>query len=121
FVSVDLPQSQLVRESVFAEKATAEAALADIYAQLRDYGILTGGSSGMGTMLGLYTDELDFYGNPGMPEGMFLTHSLLSTNRNTAGWWEYAYQAIYQVNALIEGVSRSGTLSEKDVNALKGE
>lgn len=121
FVAVDLPQSQLVRESVFTDRTTADAALADIYAQLRDYGLLTGGSSGMGNMLGLYSDELDFYGSPDRPEGQFLSHSLLGTNRSTAAWWDYAYQMIYQINALIEGVSRSDTLSAEDVDTLKGE
>ena len=62
FVDVGLPSSQLTSPIVFEEPATANAAMTDIYAKLRDDGLLTGNGSGVNVALGAYADELDYYG-----------------------------------------------------------
>src|SRR5687768_4647758 len=62
FVEVSLPSSQLSSEAVFNDKATAEAAVTDIYAKMRSSGLLSGGTQGISASMGLYADELDYYG-----------------------------------------------------------
>ena len=42
FTDVDLPSSQLTAGDVFENKATANAAMVDIYSKIRDHGLLTG-------------------------------------------------------------------------------
>ena len=47
FVDVGLPNSQLSSGTVFEERSTANAAMTNIYAKLRDSGLLSGNASGM--------------------------------------------------------------------------
>ena len=61
FVEVDPPKNILISETVFNDPATIESALANIYYGLREQGMLSG-SSGLTTGLGIYSDELDYYG-----------------------------------------------------------
>jgi hypothetical protein len=121
FVDIDLPKSQLNSSDVFQDKATADAAMTNIYAKIRDTGLLTGGMEGMSHQLGNYTDELTFYGNASATTKNFYTNSLLVTNRNVADWWNFTYNQIYDANALYEGVHNSTALATEDKNRLKGE
>src|SRR5690606_20163137 len=63
FVDVDLPDSQLTGVTVFEDEATADAAISHIYADIRDKGLLSGTQFGLSHNLGVYTDELRFYGD----------------------------------------------------------
>lgn len=67
FVEVDLPKSQLTSNAVFENYETANAALINIYAKIRDTGPLTGTNTGLTNQLGNYTDEIIAYGNPSNP------------------------------------------------------
>lgn len=120
FVDVDLPNSQLTANAVFEEKATANAAMTDIYSKIRDAGLLTGSPSGLSHLLGIYTDELDFYGT--LPSGpAFYNNSLLASNADVKDLWNVTYNQIYAANAVIEGVAHSVKLSTADREQLTGE
>lgn len=121
FVEVDLPDSQLTGIKVFEDKTTANAAMADIYAKLRDNGLLAGSSLGISSRLGLYADELTFYGGTNNTESYFYNNTLLSTNSNISDLWNVSYNQIYEANALIEGVQNSATLTAADKNQFIGE
>lgn len=121
FVEVDLPDSQLTGIKVFEDKTTANAAMADIYAKLRDNGLLAGSSLGISSRLGLYADELTFYGGTNNTELYFYNNTLLSTNSNISNLWNVSYNQIYEANALIEGVQNSVALSVADKNQFTGE
>lgn len=121
FVEVDLPSSQLTSVAVFEEEATANAAMTDIYAKLRDGGLLSGLGSGMSAELGTYTDELDFYGSNAVVTRFFYTNTVVSTNTEISGWWSKAYNQVYAANAVYEGVSASTKLTQADKDQLMGE
>lgn len=121
FVEVDLPKSQLTNAVVFDDYATADAALTDIYAKLRDQGLLTGTASGLSNMLGNYTDELTSYGSPDNPALAFYFNRLLPANTSITDYWNISYNQIYAANAVIEGVGLSTKLSTKEKNQLIGE
>jgi hypothetical protein len=121
FVEVDLPDSQLTGVKVFEDKTTANAALADIYAKLRDSGLLAGSQLGISSRLGLYADELTFYGGTSNTESNFYNNTLLSTNSNISDLWNVSYNQIYEANALIEGIQNSATLTVTDKNQFIGE
>lgn len=121
FVEVDLPDSQLTGIKVFEDKTTANAAMADIYAKLRDNGLLAGSSLGISSRLGFYADELTFYGGTNNTESYFYNNTLLSTNSNISDLWNVSYNQIYEANALIEGVQNSVALSAADKNQFSGE
>ena len=121
FVDVDLPSSQLNASSVFDEKATANAAMTDIYSKLRDSGLLTGRASGMSIALANYADELDYYGASVVDTQHFYNNSILPANGTVSEWWSSSYNIIYSANTVYEGVSASTKLSQADKDQLMGE
>ncbi len=121
FVEVDIPNSQLTAKGVFEEKATANAAMTDIYSKIRDGGLLTGTSVGLSHVLGNYADELDYYGSSQNVITEFYKNSLIATNTNVKTLWNLSYNQIYAANAVMEGVESSVNLSAYDRAQLKGE
>lgn len=121
FVEVDLPNSQLTASSVFEEKTTANAAMTQVYAKMRDAGIFTGYSTGISNLLGNYTDELTFYGSGQEGTINFYNNVILPSNASIKSLWNNSYNHIYGANAVLEGVTASTGLSEIDRNQLKGE
>ena len=121
FVEVDLPSSQLTQVTVFEESATANAAMTDIYAKLRDTGLLTGYGSGMHAALGAYADELDYYGVTIGGTQFFYNNTLLPNNGEVSNWWNTSYNQIYAANAAYEGVNASAQLSQDVKDQLMGE
>lgn len=121
FVEVDLPKSQLTTVSVFEDYATADAALTDIYAKIRDKGLLTGNNRGLSNQLGNYTDEIIPYGTPSNPSLNFYNNTLLAENSDIAQYWNDSYNQIYAANSLIEGTEASIKLSDQNKKQLKGE
>ena len=121
FVEVDLPSSQLPSTTVFEEPATANAAMTDIYAKLRDKGLLTGNGSGVNVALGAYSDELDYYGGTSGGTNFFYNNTVLPANGTIQGWWSDSYNQIYAANAVYEGVKASTKLTQIQKNQLMGE
>lgn len=121
FVDVELPSSQLTSPTVFDESATANAAMTDLYSKLRDSGLLTGRASGMSISLGMYADELDYYGTSLADIQHFYNNSVLPRNSAVAEWWGSSYNIIYSANTVYEGVSAATKLSQADKDQLMGE
>jgi len=121
FVETDLPPSQLTGEAVFTDRATTTAALANIYAGLRSQTLITGGSRGIGNLLGHYADELDHYGDGIGTIYNFNIHSVLATEPELATLWNNSYNLIYACNSILEGLENNTSLSEMDREQLQGE
>lgn len=121
FVDVDQPNSQLTGPVVFEDNATATAAMTDIYSKIRDMGLLTGKSLGISALLGVYTDELVSYQIDNFSTEPFYNNNVLVTNGPVQEIWVRTYNQIYAANAVIEGVSQSGGISQDDKNILIGE
>lgn len=121
FVDVELPKSQLTSVTVFEDYSTANAALIDIYANIRDKGILTGAGLGISNQLGSYADEITSTQNPNNPSLNFYNNSLLPSNTSVSGYWNITYNQIYAANAVIEGVEASKNLSTEQKKQLTGE
>ena len=121
FVEVDLPNSQLTSPSVFEDKATANAAMVDIYNKIRDNGLLTGTSSGISNQLGNYTDELVCYGSTASVSIDFYNNTLVATNSTISGVWNSSYNQIYCANSVLEGVKNAMALPTQDRDQLTGE
>lgn len=121
FVEVDLLKSQLSNVAVFDSYSTADAALADIYAKIRDAGPLNGSYTGLSNQLGNYADELTAYGGPSNPSIDFYNNSLLASSGNVLQYWNSSYNQIYAANAVIEGLQASRNIGEEDKKKLLGE
>ena len=121
FVEVDPPKTEFVGEVVFEEPGTAYAALSAVYTKVKDDGLLDGSTSGVGFLMGIYADELDFFGTFAGTQASFYNNALIPTDGSTDGIWSNAYNVIYDTNAIIEGVNNSSGLSIEDKNQIKGE
>lgn len=121
FTETPLPESQLSGPEVFESLPTANAALANTYAKIRDSGIFPGTIQGLSCLLGNYTDELSFYGPPASPVADFYNHSILPANNAVSAMWGASYNQIYTLNALILGVEQSVSITGADRERLLGE
>ena len=121
-VEVDSPTNQIGTAQVFEDLQTANAALAGLYAGLRDQSLITGGSYyGVGALLGSYADDLDcyFYDQNGAVD--ISNNQQQQTNSNIETIWNTAYQQVYYANSIIYGAEHSTALAEGDKNRVKGE
>lgn len=116
FVEMDLPTSQLTSGKVFEEASTAHAAMLAVYAGMRDQGVM----QGLSYYMGLYADELDYYGTE-TTRTRFFTNSVLPSEPFINTWWNNAYFLIYSTNSVIEKTRLSTTLEKKDIDQLTGE
>ncbi|MEZ0183430.1 RagB/SusD family nutrient uptake outer membrane protein [Flavobacterium oncorhynchi] len=121
FVEVELPKSQLASENVFEDYNTASAALTEIYASIRDKGILTGGGLGISNQLGNYADEITSTTNPDNISFYFYSNALLPANSYVALYWNTAYNQIYAANSVLEGIQATKNLTQTQKNQLQGE
>lgn len=121
FVDVAQPNSQLTGTAVFENNTTATAAMKDIYAKMRDNGLLTGKSVGLSNLLGQYTDELVCYQTGVTTAEPFYNNSLTATNGYVQQLWNSTYNQIYSANAVIEGVTASTGMTTAQKNQLIGE
>lgn len=120
FTEVDLPKSQLTGEAVFQNTATANAALADLYARLRESGFVSGKSLNGTVLMANYADDLDFYGNDNDSE-QFNVHTISPANSLLSQLWNNGYSQIYAANALIDGVRNSTAITGEAHDRFIGE
>lgn len=120
FVDTDRPNSQLTTGAVFEDATTANAAMINIYAHMREDGLVSGKSFGMASLLGVYADELDSYETSAYSTADFYNNAVLSSNPLISSLWNSSYNEVYSANLLMEGVQNS-SLSESVRNSLTGE
>ena len=121
-IDVDYPTNQLGAAQVFENVQTANSALAYLHVMVRNHSVMAGGSfTGMGTLGGVYTDELDCYYPDQNGNLDIYQNQQQETNTVIASVWSNSYQQIYYANAVIYGVEQSATLSGDDKNRIKGE
>ncbi|WP_418501813.1 RagB/SusD family nutrient uptake outer membrane protein [Flagellimonas sp.] len=120
FVEIDPPESELVRETVFSNDKTAEAALMDIYGQLRSTTVFNGQISGFSSLLGHYSDELTLFNNTSLVEP-FYQHTLVPGNSQLTTIWNNCYNLIYASNAILEGLDNSSNITVEISQQLQGE
>ena len=121
-VELDYPTDQIGTTQVYEDLNTANAALATLYARLRDRSVLTGGSYiGAGTLLGSYADDLDCYYNDQNGVTDIYQNQQQETNTNIKSIWKATYEQVYYANSIIYGVENSNALSDTDKNRIKGE
>lgn len=119
FVEVDPPKNTLVAQTVFDAPDTVESALAQLYHSLREAGMVSG-TFGLGPVMGIYADELDYYGFDGSYTQLY-RHTVTPDNALLSGWWSEAYAVVYGANAIIEGVGGTDALLEEDRDRFLGQ
>ncbi|WP_308993904.1 RagB/SusD family nutrient uptake outer membrane protein [Mariniflexile litorale] len=119
FVEIDPPKNTLISETVFEDVSTVESALASMYFKIREQGMISG-KLGLSALMGIYTDELDYYGSNTNYLQLY-NHKLSASNSLLSDWWSHAYNLIYASNAIIKGLENSKTISVEDQAPLKGQ
>ena len=119
FVEVEPPKNVLVSGTVFDDPATVESALANIYYRIREQGMVSG-NEGMTLLMGVYADELDYYGFDTGYAG-FYNHTVLGGNDVVLAWWSHAYNLIYAANDILIGVMDSSVLTTEEKNRYMGQ
>ncbi|MBJ7880978.1 RagB/SusD family nutrient uptake outer membrane protein [Gelidibacter salicanalis] len=117
FIEVDAPKNVLISETVFENASTVESAMANIYYRMREEGMAT---YGLSAHLGLYADELDYYYADFNLLSLY-TNSLLPENSIVLEYWKNTYSIIYATNDVIEGVTKSTTLTVEEKEKFKGQ
>jgi starch-binding outer membrane protein, SusD/RagB family len=121
-VETDNPSDQIGTTQVFEDIQTAKAALAGLYAALRDQSFISGGSySGAGPLLGAYAGDLDcyYYDQNGVVD--ICQNQQQESNTTIKSIWVAAYRHIYYANSIIRGAEQSTALTETEKNEIMGE
>ena len=119
FVEVDPPQNTLISQTVFNDPETVKSALANMYFNMREEGMVSG-NSGLSVLMSTYTDELDYYSFSTAELEMF-NHNVTATNAVILSWWNSAYNLIYAANDIIEGLENTTSLSLEELGQFKGQ
>lgn len=119
FIEIPPPENQLVSVSAFADDKTADATMAGLYSIMNAYNYQYGNV--LNSFMPAFAADEFYYALNNSVFDEFKQNSLTPDNRYINTFWESAYSNIYHVNAVIEGISNSSTLSEKTSNQLLGE
>ncbi|MCR9228663.1 MAG: RagB/SusD family nutrient uptake outer membrane protein [Flavobacteriaceae bacterium] len=121
FTEVDQPTDQLTGSVVFEDASTVDAAFAYIYSELRHNSFTNGTTSGLGYLLGHYTDELNLYNPSFQSIQVYEENNVLPTDGYVQGFWSSGYTLIHASNSILEGVRASTTLTNDDREHFLGE
>lgn len=119
-LEVELPDNQMLSETVFSDTQTANAVLSGLYAGLWESSPVAGDQSGR--LLGLYTDDLTYYAvnaTNGLPE--LSNNTQIDSNQFVSSFWNAAYQKIYVSNSILEGLEGAHNIPAADKARIKGE
>jgi starch-binding outer membrane protein, SusD/RagB family len=119
-VQVDLPDDQLETGIVFSNDSLANAAVVGLHSNIMSQ-IRHLFNGGMTVYAGLSADELK-RNSPPNDEDQFLNNSLSTTNAIIGNnIWKAAYSYLYHCNISLEGLQRSGGVSEPVKKRLTAE
>lgn len=121
FTEVDFPKNELTGQIVFEDVAATEAAMANLYAKIREKGTLSGSFFGMPYLMGTYSDELVYLGSASNEANQFYTNSVFPTNEMLYAMWQETYNQIYEANRIIEGMEGNDILPLSFTNQIRAE
>lgn len=120
FVELTPPDTSLESDKVFQSDITATSAVGSILGELGTYGVFTQGYGGVSIVSGLTADELNTVSQQLAYQQVY-TNTLLPDNMIVSEIWNRAYKHIYATNSIIEGATRSTSLSNNAKNQILGE
>ncbi|WP_177189341.1 RagB/SusD family nutrient uptake outer membrane protein [Chitinophaga sp. YR573] len=116
---VNPPETAITGETVYTDDATAIGAVTGVYVRFSD-NTLAGGLNGISIRTGLSSDELTLF--PGV-SNILLQKTYLNalSAQDYYGIWENSYTYLQTVNAAIEGLAKSTSLTSAVKKQLQGE
>lgn len=121
FVEAGAPRHELLSNKVFQSDASATAAILHIYGSLNSQSnYASGWISGISCFGGYLADDFLYYGTSDGGRQMY-TNNMLNTNGTAASLWSFNYKLIYNVNAALEGLTASTSVTPATKSQLMGE
>lgn len=122
FVKIDPPRTELVKETVFENDATAESAMTDIYFSLKSGGFASGGANSISLFASFSSDEQIFHSTNSVVDYLqFNNNELRADNPFLNILWSGIYSTIFKANSIIEGLTSSTGVSPQTKERLIGE
>jgi hypothetical protein len=127
FIDVNAPDTSLSDKNVYATDLTTAAVLTGIYAKMsfeesNSLPYLSGGIASMSLFPALSADELTLYeGTNSQTCQSYYQNALSNLNIGDSDFWGKIYQLAYNINAAIEGLDNSTTLTPAVKQQLLGE
>jgi hypothetical protein len=121
FVAVDTPRTDLIKETVFESDEAAVAALRNIYYQMGETGYASANS--VSYLTSLSSDE-SVCNNTSAQDGQlkqFDVNHILPNAPLILTLWSEPYKAIYNANAILEGIASSSKITPALKKQLEGE
>lgn len=120
FVDIEPAPNLINTDAVFATDATAVASMNGVYIKMRSFSLaLTNG--GLSVFAGLSADEIYNTSTSTTYDPFFRDSIPVDNNTLLRNFWTEPYGNIYRVNAVIEGLARSRTLTDTLKKQLLGE
>ena len=119
FVEIPPPENQLVSQNAFSDDKTADATMAGLYSIMNAYNYQFGNV--LSSFMPAFGADEFYYAFSNTNFDEFKNDALTSGNSYVNSFWESSYSFIYQTNAVMEGINKSTSLSEKTRNQLMGE
>ncbi|QEC44603.1 hypothetical protein FSB84_24065 [Pseudobacter ginsenosidimutans] len=122
-VEADGPGTSLLDKDVFRYDNTAIGAVTTLYGSMSEAWPQYGGElSTLSVNAGLSADELVLYSGSGNSKlDAYYKNDLNSTVVDANDYWGTAYKSMYRVNAALEGITASESLTPAVKNQLLGE
>jgi hypothetical protein len=120
FVQIEPAPNLIETEAVFSSDQTAVTSVLGLYVQMRNQNlsIMNGGPS---VFAGLSADEIYNTASNATADPFFKNALLANNSTINSNFWGSAYRSIYQVNAIIEGLEKSNSLTDSLKRQLLGE
>lgn len=126
FVKIDPPRTSLIKSTVFESSSTANAAVIDLYYQLKSGAFASGSTTSISFFLSTSADEQNNFYLRSTPVingefQQFYDNKLVPNNSLLLSLWSDIYKTIYKANAIIEGLDKSATIAEAQRNQYRSE
>lgn len=126
FIQVDAPRTELIKGNVFAEDATANAAVIDIYFDLARQRFASGDRNSISFITSISSDEQNNHNTTALPLEVaefkqFADNALAPNNTIVGFFWSEPYRTIFKCNATLEGLDGSESLTTTLRSQLTGE
>jgi len=121
FLEIPAPITKVTSANVYTNAETAASVLTNIYANLSatNQNLFSDGLSSISLLSALSGDELVLYNLNDATLFPFYTNDL--TNSTIPNFWNGSYSALFAINAAIEGLSATTSLTPSVKNQLLGE
>ena len=120
-VNVTAPVTSVNQGNVYANDATAIAALTGIYAYIQQTPFPITGNQSLSVFGGLSADELTLFNGVSNPTFIAYYKNALAQTTSGYEYWAPFYQYVYFSNAAIEGLNGTSSLTPAVKTQLLGE